>query len=77
MGENVIYKRAKFNFRVQNQKENIVEFVNYLQRLVLSCDYSILKDDMIWDRIVVGILDSSLSRVIIVRVQPNFRACNN
>ena len=37
------------------------EFINFLHTLSGGCNYGALRDEMIRDRIVVGILDSSLS----------------
>ncbi|XP_077864282.1 uncharacterized protein LOC144349635 [Saccoglossus kowalevskii] len=58
---NIIVERARFNKRVQTHGEPIDVFIQDLYRLAEDCDYGVLKDDLIRDRIVVGVLDDSLS----------------
>ena len=58
---NVIFERAKFNRRIQQRGESVEQFITALYSLVESCNYGDLRDEMIRDRIVVGISDSSLS----------------
>ena len=55
---NVIFERAKFNNRRQEPGEPVI---TALYTLVEHCNYGTLHDEMIRDRIVVGIRDSSLS----------------
>ena len=58
---NVIYERAKFNSRRQEQGEPVEAFVTALYSLAEHCGYGTLHDEMIRDRIVVGIQDQKLS----------------
>ncbi|XP_077863848.1 uncharacterized protein LOC144348251 [Saccoglossus kowalevskii] len=58
---NIIVERARFNKRVQTHGEPIDVFIQDLYRLAEDCDYGVLKDDLIRDKIVVGVLDDSLS----------------
>ena len=58
---NVIYERAMFNSRKQQPGEPVDSFVTSLYTLVERCDYKGLRDEMIRDRIVVGICDAKLS----------------
>ena len=58
---NVIYERAKFNFRKQEVGESVNDFLTSLLTLVETYNYGNLRDEMIRDRIVVGILDKSLA----------------
>uniref|UniRef100_A0A147BN06 RNA-directed DNA polymerase n=1 Tax=Ixodes ricinus TaxID=34613 RepID=A0A147BN06_IXORI len=58
---NVIYERARFNRRCQEPHESVDEFITGLHRLAESCEYGPLKDDLIRDRLVVGLLDVGLS----------------
>ena len=58
---NVIFKRAKFNTRVQQDGEPVDDFVINLYSLAEHCDYGQLHDQMVRDRIVIGIRDSQLS----------------
>ena len=58
---NVIYERAKFNQRRQEEGESTDSFITALYCLVEHCEYGTLKQEMIRDRIVVGLRDASLS----------------
>ena len=45
---NIIYERAKFNRRVQNEGESVEQFITALfYTLVETCDYGTLKEQMI------------------------------
>ena len=58
---NVIFERAKFNRRIQEGGESVDTFITALYSLAEHCGYSELHDEMIRDRIVVGIRNSALS----------------
>ena len=58
---NVIYERARFNQRRQNEGEPVDAYITDLHKLSEHCQYGTLREEMIRDRIVVGILDTSLS----------------
>ena len=58
---NVIFERAKFNQRKQEDGESVNDFVTALYCLSEHCQYGELRDEMIRDRIVVGLRDSGLS----------------
>jgi hypothetical protein len=57
----VIFERAKFNKRKQEDSENVENFVTSLYTLLEHCGYNDLREEMIRDRIVVGIKDANLS----------------
>ena len=57
---NVIYERARFNMRVQEEGEPVEKFTS-LYALAEHCNYGSLHNEMIRDRIVVGIRNASLS----------------
>ena len=59
--KNVIFERVRFNCRVQEHEESVEQFITSLYSLSENCQYGELKDEMICDRIVVGIRDSTLS----------------
>ena len=59
--KNVIFERARFNQRSQLPGESTEHFITALYALVEGCNYGSLKDEMIRDRIVVGIRDKALS----------------
>lgn len=52
---NVIFERAKFNSRVQEQSETVDSFITDLYKLAQYCEFQLLKDELIKDRIVVGL----------------------
>ena len=53
--KNPIFERAKFNQRVQAETETVDQFVTALYALVEHCEYEGLKEQMIRDRLVVGL----------------------
>ena len=54
---NTIYERYVFNSAVQEANENIEQYVNRLRKLASTCQYGGLLDELLRDRIVVGIKD--------------------
>ena len=58
---NTIHERAKFNRRRQGDTESVDEFITDLYALAKYCQYGELQDELIRDRIVVGIRDAQLS----------------
>ena len=58
---NVTFERAKFSRSHQEDGETVDTFITALHALAEHCDYGTLKDEMIRDRIVVGLQDSKLS----------------
>ena len=58
---NVIFERARFNRRVQHEGELAETYISELYELIEFCDYGNLKDEMLRDRLMVGIRDTSLS----------------
>ena len=58
---NAIYERVKLNLRKQEEGETVAAFINDLYILVGHCEYGDLQDEMIKDRLVVGLRDSKLS----------------
>ena len=57
---NVIFERAKFNKRKQEDSENVDNFVTSLYTLSEHCGYNDLREEMIRDRIVIRIKDANL-----------------
>ena len=58
---NTIFERAEFNNRRQEQDEPVDTFITALYTLAENCNYGALHDEMIRNRIVVGIRNTSLS----------------
>ena len=59
---NIIYERARFNTRVQQEGESAEQYVIALHSLAENCEYGTLKKDLIRDRLVIGIRHEALSR---------------
>ena len=57
---NVIYEPLVFNQRNHKERERIDNFVSELKRLSLTCEFWDLKDSLIRDRIVGGVLTDEL-----------------
>lgn len=58
---NVIFERAKFNQRQQAVGESVDHFIMELHCLAEHCGYGELHDEMVRDRLVVGLTDKRLS----------------
>ncbi len=58
---NIIFERAKFNRRNQAEGESAEQYIACLYNLVEMCEYGALKEEMLRDRIMVGIRDKALS----------------
>lgn len=56
---NVVYERFLFNSATQSSEEEIDEFVNRLRKMASSCKCGALTDEMIRDRIVIGVRDKA------------------
>ena len=52
---NIIFERAQFNCRSQQEGETADEFIMELYKLIEDCNYGGLQDEVIRDRLVVGI----------------------
>ncbi|KAL3191273.1 hypothetical protein MRX96_018836 [Rhipicephalus microplus] len=57
----VIYERAKFNSRKQEAHESVDAFATELYRLAETCEYGDLKEELIRDRLMVGLANTQLS----------------
>ena len=54
-------KYAKFNLRFQKENESVDNFITGLFTLAQHCNYGTLHDEMVRDRIVVGLKGKTLS----------------
>ena len=59
--KNVIYERAHFNKRSQQDGETAEEYVTALYGLIETCEFGDLKEELLRDRIVVGIRSQAVS----------------
>ena len=60
----MIYKRARFNQRSQLLDESVDHFITEIHRLADNCEFGDMKDQLIRDRLVVGIRDCALSECL-------------
>ena len=60
--KNVIFERARFNKRNQLDGETAEEYITALYGLIETCEYGALKEEMLRDRLVVGIRDTNVSQ---------------
>ena len=58
---NVIFKRARFNIRKQEPSESVDAFITDLYCLSEHCEFGAIREELIRDRIVVGLQDAKLS----------------
>ena len=66
---NLIFERAKFTQRRQEDGETVDAFIMDLYRLAEFCDYKAFQGEMTRDRIVLDIRDSQLSEKL--QMDPN------
>lgn len=59
---NVTYERHLFFLRNQHEGETVEAYANELRQLSTSCEFDSLCDSLIKDRLILGILDSSVKR---------------
>ena len=62
---NIIYERYHFNNRSQDAGESIDTYASSLRSLCDMCNFGTLKEEMIRDRIVCGVCDSSLRKKLL------------
>lgn len=61
---NIIYNRYKFHSRIQKENETFDQFVTEVQLLVKDCNFK-ETDDMVRDRLVIGIRNSKIREKLI------------
>ena len=62
--QNVIFERAKFNQRRQTRDEPVETFITALYSLAEHCEFGALREELIRDRLVVGLRDAKLSEAL-------------
>ena len=58
--KNTIFERARFNRRNQHEGGSAEHYIMALYDLTANCEYGAMEPEMIRDRLVVGIRDSTL-----------------
>ena len=72
---NVIYERYKFNNRSQQADESIDAYTTALRTLAETCEFGLLKDDLIRDRLVCGIRDNGQRKKLIQEPKLTLEKC--
>ena len=60
----MIFERAKFNQRRQTRDEPVETFITALYSLVEHCEFGTLREELIRDRLAVGLRDAKLSEAL-------------
>ena len=60
--KNLIFERTRFSSRDQMEGESTERYLLVLHALARNCEYGQLREELIRDRIVIGILDKALSK---------------
>lgn len=68
---NVSMERFKFNSQVQRQNESIQSYVAVLKTLAKTCQYGELKDELIRDRLVVGLQQENVRKRLLREKKPH------
>ena len=72
---NEIYERYLFNKRDQAEGESIDTYVAALRSLSKTCNYGTLTDNLIRDRMVVGILDKGIRMKLLQESKLTLQSC--
>jgi len=65
----VIFERAKFNKRIQLHGKTLEQYITTVYHLAYTCNFGNLNENLIRDRLIVGIRDQSLSQQL--QMDPN------
>lgn len=57
---NVVYERYVFNSCVQIVEESVDVYVNRLRKIASSCEFGALTNELIRDRLIIGVKDRDL-----------------
>ena len=71
--KNVVFERFEFNSSFQSPSETVDSYINNLRYLASTCEFGALTDELIRDRLVIGVKESSLKEKITERAKPNTR----
>ena len=65
----ITVSRFKFNSRVRQSSENVAMFISELRQLATKCDFGNSLEEMLRDRIVIGVNDPNIQRRLLA--EPN------
>ena len=72
---NIIYGRFMLNRRAQAEGETFDQYLTPLKELAKTCQYGPMQDDILRDRVVVGIRDDGLRKQLLQKKDLSFREC--
>ena len=76
LGEtNVIYERFVFNQRAQQDEETFDQFLTALKELAKTCNFAAMHDELVRDRIVVGVKDYSVRKLFLQKKNLTLQEC--
>ena len=58
--KNIIFERYLFNTAIQEENESIDQYLNGLRKLATTCDYGAFTNQLICDRLAIGISDQAV-----------------
>jgi hypothetical protein len=73
--KNKKYERFNFNKRIQEEGESAEAFITAVHKLAETCEYGDLRDELIMDRIIVGIRDQRLSTRLMLNEKLTLDEC--
>ena len=74
-GSNERYEQYKFKKRYQEVDESIDSYVACLRSLAKTCNYGELKDSLIRDRLVIGIRNNSVRKILLQDSKRSLKSC--
>ena len=60
--ENVVFERFKLNSSFQSPNENVDSYISSLRHLAFTCEFSALTDELVRDRLVIGVIIQVLKK---------------
>ncbi|KAJ8911780.1 hypothetical protein NQ315_008833 [Exocentrus adspersus] len=75
--KNTVYERFKFYKRNQLEGESFEQFLAEIKKLAQSCEFKELFDEMIRDRIVIGVSDENLQERLLRMVDLDLKGAIN
>ena len=74
---NITYERYRFNNRAQEAGETINTYASALRALAESCEFGVLKDQLIRERIVCGISENDTRKKLLQESKLTLEKCMN
>ena len=69
----VIVQRFRFNSRLHQEGESVAKFMAELQQLSEHCEFGAMLNDMLRDRLVVGIMNNRIQRRLLAEKELTFK----